>query len=389
MKKTEKNFTTEKNNIFDEDMELNEDMSNEEDISVEEEDSFDGDISTMDEDSFEEDIFDEAEEEYATTYNRKNVDGIKKILLMMMLIMCAVPILFCLYLLVKMNGIERKVDMILERQLAKSNQSVAKVEEATSEYSNLDKELLDKAAYKDLDKNTESSNHNLAAPKYNNVTGEITVIEEPKLNGKRVYLTFDDGPSQYTGEILDILDQNDVKGTFFVVKSENPEYWQYYTDIVERGHTLAMHSFSHVYEEIYADKEAFVKDVESIHNFLYDETGVDCRFYRFPGGSSNSVSEVDISELIEYLDSKGITYFDWNALSGDAVDDSLTADELNDSVLEYVRSNESDSIVLLHDLDYKHETVDGLDSLIKTLKEEGYQILPIDMSTDPVQHFSE
>ena len=180
-----------------------------------------------------------------------------------------------------------------------------------------------------------------------------------------------------------------MKGTFFVVKSENPEYWQYYTDIVERGHTLAMHSFSHVYEEIYADKEAFVKDVESIHNFLYDETGVDCRFYRFPGGSSNSVSEVDISELIEYLDSKGITYFDWNALSGDAVDDSLTADELNDSVLEYVRSNESDSIVLLHDLDYKHETVDGLDSLIKTLKEEGYQILPIDMSTDPVQHFSE
>lgn len=372
MKKAKKNFTTEHEENFQE--EVLEEVDIEEEIFDDEED-IDEDIDDYDEDD--EDYDDDV------PYNRRNVNGIKRMLVVMLLFMCAVPILFCLYLLVKMNGIERKVDLLLENQMAKKAKKQNQL--VVQEDSSLDKALLDQNAYLDLDKNTESSNHSLAATK----DGDSYQFPKQNLNGKRVYLTFDDGPSQYTGEILDILDKNDVKATFFVVKSEDEQYWKYYDQIVERGHTLAMHSYTHVYEDVYKSKESFINDVENIHDFLYDETGVDCRYYRFPGGSSNSVSDVDISEFIEYLDSRGITYFDWNALSGDSVDDEATPEELNETVLDYVRSNEEDSIVLLHDLDYKRETVDGLQQLIDTLKEEGYQILPIDMTTKPVQHYSE
>ena len=147
-----------------------------------------------------------------------------------------------------------------------------------------------------------------------------------------------------------------------------------------------MHSYSHVYDQVYASQESFEEDVTKIHDYIQEQTGVDTHLYRFPGGSSNQVSKVDIQDLIGYLHDEGIVYYDWNSLSGDAVDASLTPSELNDNILGYVHANAGDSVILMHDLQNNHATIEALPALIQTLKDEGYEICPIDDSTKPVQH---
>lgn len=325
----------------------------------------------------------------SSTYNRRKVNGIKRLILIVFLIMCAIPILFCLYLMAKMNNMENKLDE-LSIKLGARQHNIEK--SAELEDNSVGIPVLDQDADSTLEKDAGFGNPSLSLTDTNKQDEDFELSKsynsdsEVVSNGRKVYLTFDDGPSIYTGEILDILNANDVKATFFVVYSDNKDVWPYYNRIVDEGHTLAMHSYSHVYNKIYASEESFDEDVSLIHDFLLEQTGVDCKYYRFPGGSSNSVSCVDIRELMGYLYSRGITYFDWNALSGDAVNVALSSSELNDTVMGYVRNNTEDSIVLLHDLENNHATVEGLQELIDTLKSEGYEICPIDERTTPVQH---
>lgn len=317
------------------------------------------------------------------TYNRRNVDGIKRLIIIVFLIVCAVPVLFCLFLMVKMNSMEKKLDELSVKIGLRQHSSA---DMAENEDNSVDMLELEQDAYDDLGKNTESANAPLAltdSDKQEDATGSNSKQQKA---AQKVYLTFDDGPSIYTDEILDILKANDVKATFFVVYNEDESVWPYYKRIVDEGHTIGMHSYSHVYDTIYASREAFEEDVSLIHDFIQEQTGVDSVYYRFPGGSSNSVSGVDIQELMEYLYSRDITYFDWNSLSGDAVNMQLSASELNDTIMGYVRNNSGDSVVLMHDLRNNHATVEGLQDLIDTLKEEGYEICPIDENTTPVQH---
>ena len=95
----------------------------------------------------------------------------------------------------------------------------------------------------------------------------------------------------------------------------------------------------------------------------------------------------DINSYIQYINQQGWLYFDWNALSGDALNFDTSAKQLNQNILKDVRRQDV-SVVLMHDLHEAKHTVEGLDSLIKTLKKEGYQILPITENTKPVQHKS-
>lgn len=313
----------------------------------------------------------ENDEQY--DYNRRNVDFIKKLILMILVVLCAFPILFCMYVMQRINSLEAKLDVLSQKLSADGSA----IQPAQGTPENL--VALDEEAYGDLDKSTVLPNPVLTDGGEN--AASVTVS-----NGKKVYLTFDDGPSVYTDEILDILKENDVKATFFCVYNDDESVWPAYSRIVEEGHTLAMHSYSHVYDTVYASKESFMEDVTEIHDFLYEQTGIDCNFYRFPGGSSNTVSKVGVQELITYLDSEGIVYFDWNALSGDAVDSSLSSQQLNENIMGYVRKNAGDSVVLMHDLKNGHPTVEGLQGLIDTLRAEGYEICPIDEDTVPVQH---
>ncbi len=205
------------------------------------------------------------------------------------------------------------------------------------------------------------------------------------IGDKRVYLTFDDGPSIYTGQILDILEANDVKATFFVIAREDESYWPFYNRIVDEGHTLGMHSYTHDYKQVYASLENFEADVSRLSQFLYERTGEYPTIYRFPGGSSNSVADVPMEECIAYLNEQGIVYYDWNALNGDAVSNELSPDKLIDNIMNSVRQNRT-SIVLMHDMQSRHSTVESLQGLIDVLKEEGYEILPIDENTPLIQH---
>lgn len=217
---------------------------------------------------------------------------------------------------------------------------------------------------------------------------ETVQMQEEEADVHKVYLTFDDGPSSHTNQILDILAEYDVKATFFVVGKEEEEYRALYKRIVEEGHTLAMHSYSHRYNEIYQSVESYSADLRRLQEFLYDVTGVWCRYCRFPGGSSNTVSRVDMHELIAYLDEQDISYFDWNISSGDASSAYISPDNIVRNCTANLYEYE-EAIILMHDAYEKRTTVEALPALIEAIQAmEDTKIVPITDDTELIHHIS-
>lgn len=217
---------------------------------------------------------------------------------------------------------------------------------------------------------------------------EIGTPQAEEDNIRKVYLTFDDGPSSNTSRILDILADYNVKATFFVVGKEEEEYQALYKRIVEEGHTLAMHSYSHRYNEIYQSVESYSADLSKLQEFLYDITGVWCRYCRFPGGSSNTVSQVDMHELILYLDEQDISYFDWNVSSGDASSAYISPENIIRNCTAELQAYD-EAIILMHDAYEKKSTVEALPGLIEAIQAmEGTKIVPITDDTEPIHHIS-
>lgn len=215
----------------------------------------------------------------------------------------------------------------------------------------------------------------------------LAMAETEKIK-KRAYLTFDDGPSLNTGELLKVLRDNNVKATFFVLGKEDECSKDYYKQIVREGHTLGIHAYNHDYNKLYQSERSFREDFNKIHQLLLEVTGVDVKYYRFPGGSSNTVSKVPIRKLIRFLHKNGVEYYDWNALNEDAVTVGLTTGQLNKNIMKDV-SHLDNAVILMHDLNDSHNTIDALPDLIKTLREQGFELLPIDENTPLVQHVKE
>lgn len=201
---------------------------------------------------------------------------------------------------------------------------------------------------------------------------------------KTVYLTFDDGPSKYTEEILKLLSAYQVKATFFVIGKTDTYSKKMYKEILKDGHTLGMHSYSHDYNKIYKSLEDFDKDFTKIRDLLYDTTGYLSTIYRFPGGSSNSVMKEDVSVFINYLNQKSVVYFDWNVVSGDATGVEYTPQELYESVINGIKVHNR-SIVLMHDTDAKGNSVKALKMILDTLTEQGVELLPLNEDVTPIQ----
>ncbi|MBD5556232.1 MAG: polysaccharide deacetylase [Roseburia sp.] len=226
---------------------------------------------------------------------------------------------------------------------------------------------------------------------------ELETVEPPKIgiddeenlaeadDIHKIYLTFDDGPSENTEEILDILAEYGVKASFFVTGQEGEEAEALYRRIAEEGHTLAMHSYSNKYSLIYQSEEAFQEDYQKLYDYLYDVTGVQCRYYRFPGGSSNQISNVPMNQLIHFLNSRQIVYYDWNVSAGDAASTAYSADEIVEKVTQDVVKYKT-SVVLLHDGADKSATVEALGPLIEALQAMNAEILPIDEDTQVIQY---
>lgn len=204
----------------------------------------------------------------------------------------------------------------------------------------------------------------------------------------KVYLTFDDGPSPNTQKILDILDKYGVKATFFVVGKQGDAKKEAMNKIVAAGHTLAMHSGTHKYAELYASLEDFAKDFADQQQFIYEATGVMCTIYRFPGGSSNTVSEIDMKDCARYLDSQGVRFFDWNISSGDGGTYLVPVEDLVANCTKKISKN-STSVILMHDAAGKTTTVEALPKIIETIQAmEDTVILPITDATTPIQHIT-
>lgn len=299
---------------------------------------------------------------------RKRIERIKQMILLLFLAATLLPILSSSILLHRVSKLEQEVVQMLGSD--RDMKTLISSGEALMSNPNVDVDQL----------TGEDGSQPETEP-----AEDAQVQDETTVQQKRVYLTFDDGPSIYTGQILDILKANDIKATFFVIAREDESYWPYYTRILEEGHTLGMHSYTHDYNQVYASLDSFETDVNSLSQFLYDRTGEYPTIYRFPGGSSNTVCNVPMEECIAYLNEQGITYYDWNALNGDAVSSELPPEKLVENIMNSVRQNNT-SIVLMHDMQSRHTTVESLQSLIDTLKDEGYEMLPIDEDTPLIQH---
>lgn len=204
------------------------------------------------------------------------------------------------------------------------------------------------------------------------------------LSAKTVYLTFDDGPSPRTPEVLQILADNGVKATFFV--KNGGKYNHYMKDIVAGGHTIALHTYSHDYSAIYASDEAYLNDLQQISDVVYNETGVRSKILRFPGGSSNTVSRKYNRGIMTRMSAKvtemGYTYYDWNLSSGDASGGKVPASTIINNCRKVPHSNTV--IVLMHDAGDKRTTVEALPEVIAYYKAAGCKFAAIDASTPAI-----
>lgn len=245
-------------------------------------------------------------------------------------------------------------------------------------------ESAGESVYTDVTEATEPpKSYEAVTPPATGISEEDNLASDGDIH--KVYLTFEDGPSDNTGEILDILAQYDVKATFFVVGKEDEESKALYQRIVDEGHTLGMHSYSNKYSQIYQSDEAFEEDFERLRDELYQVTGVNSIYYRFPGGSSNQISNVPMSDFIHYLNENGVIYYDWNISAGDAASNAYSSEEIVANVMDDVVKYKT-SVVLLHDASDKSTTVDALAPLIEALNEMGAEILPIDEDTSVIQY---
>lgn len=220
---------------------------------------------------------------------------------------------------------------------------------------------------------------------------EYTVgsITEPTLDPnpvpvKTAYLTFDDGPSPRTAEILDVLDAYQVKATFFVTNPALEDYPDIARNLVERGHAIGLHSATHIYDEIYQSVESFMTDISVNSALIESITGVVPTVLRFPGGSVNAYNEDIAADLIDAVAEQGITYFDWNTASGDAVGQSISRSKIVENVRK-TRQGKNSLVILFHDSTGKKTTVQALPDVIEDLQADGYVFAALTPDSVPVR----
>lgn len=305
--------------------------------------------------------------------NNNRVNRIKFFLIVGPYIIVLIPIILCIVLMLMMSGQSKQIQQMQDK-IDVVNEDRGAVWEQVSE-------LTDRTVT--LTHDIEELNINIANIKSNMSADDL--ISHSDEWPQKVYLTFDDGPSSNTEKILDILRKYDVKATFFVVGTQNDSLRKYYKKIVDEGHTLGMHSYSHKYSEIYVSEDAFIRDLDRISDLIYEETGVRSKVYRFPGGSSNSVSRVPMSKLEGILADRGIDYYDWNIVSGDATNPAPSTEEIIENSLNGIEKYK-EAMILFHDLANKTTTVEALPRIIQELKDRGITIAPIDEDTMLIQH---
>ena len=283
------------------------------------------------------------EEAASVAYRKRRVRRIKRIIVGTCIALLILPTILTIILMIKVFSLEKEVADLQAGRL--------ELEQQTAE--------LKEAA----------------------ITPEPTKVPEKK----KVYLTFDDGPGSRTEEILDILKENEIKATFFVTGKAGDEAEKIYKKIVKGGHTLGMHSYSHIYDEIYESKETFSKDFKKLYDYLHDVTGYEPQWYRFPGGSTSEHIQLPLETFTDVLESKNVRYMDWNVISPDISNPSAKKEQIASGIAESVSQFDT-SVVLLYDSADRPATLKALPLIIEKLKKENYELLPLDDDTSLVRH---
>lgn len=204
--------------------------------------------------------------------------------------------------------------------------------------------------------------------------------------GRVIYLTFDDGPSEYTRQLLEVLKRNDVKATFFVCDTEHIDVLP---EIAAQGHAIGIHSETHNYGKIYASMDAYFDDMLWMRKRIQETTGIATTLLRFPGGSSNTVSQFNpgiMTLLTQAVQDCGYTYFDWNVDSDDA-GKAHTSDEVFDNVtkgLQWAMKEYGFALVLQHDT--KSFSIDAVERIIEWGKRNGFTFLPLQSNSPGMHH---
>lgn len=197
------------------------------------------------------------------------------------------------------------------------------------------------------------------------ISPHMSLAEESQ---KVIYLTFDDGPSdKVTPKILDVLKEENVPATFFIVGKHAETRKNILKRAHNEGHTLAIHSYTHDYKEIYKSAEALIKDIEKCNDMICSITGEYSYLYRFPGGSYNIAAD-----KIRAVKELGYECVDWNASFRDSELHDPTAGKLYTAAISTV-SNPNKIIMLAHDTTDKIETVWALKEVIRHFKNQGYK----------------
>lgn len=231
--------------------------------------------------------------------------------------------------------------------------------------------------YTVTDKSNNSSSLTRTVKVYNK-QNNVTIIPTNKV----VYLTYDDGPGPYTNKLLDILKKYNVKVTFFVT-NQFSGYQNVIKRMGEEGHTVAVHTYSHSYKNVYSSIDNYFNDFDKMNNIIYNQTGKKSTLFRFPGGSSNTISGFNkgiMTILSKESSIRGYKYFDWNVDSNDAGTSNAT--KIYNNIISGMKSHNY-SVVLQHDI--KSYSVNIVEDVIKFGLANGYTFLPLN-ETSPTAH---
>ena len=303
---------------------------------------------------------------------KKRIAKYKKIIIGLIITLIAIPTILCGVMIFKLFVLQNKVDDMLDKKNELENTTEYMVEGNSTEESTSEPP-------------TESEESSTEETTEEESTTEEPTTVEPLPEGKYAYLTFDDGPSANTIQILDILDNYGVKATFFVNGHTGETMEERYKAIVDRGHAIGIHTYTHDYDKVYGGLDKFEEEIVSLRKYIFEVTGKDTTLFRFPGGSSNTRAD-DIKPYIKWLNDNGYTYWDWNSSSGDASGTKPSASQIVKNCLVQADAGYKNLVILMHDLRPKDTTVEALPALIEALQARGYEIIAIDERSTPVQH---
>lgn len=222
------------------------------------------------------------------------------------------------------------------------------------------------------------------AEKYTDMWVPKSEFSAPEEGDKVVYLTFDDGPCESSQRLLDVLDELEVKATFFVTAQfmEHDDLVREIKDAYDRGHAVGVHTYKHVYKNIYSSVEAYLDDYKKMDDIILEATGVRSSVFRFPGGSNSGYNAEIRDELFAEMTRRGFIYHDWNAYNGDNDGFGYEA-QIEKAVTE--ASYNDKSVILMHNVPGKDTVIDTLYKIIPKLRDKGYRFDILDETVKPLQ----